>query len=147
MMKSNGHLSVALAGLKELMDKKQLSEWHRKNLKSKCSVVYTYRIITGVVPPSLQMIMLLRNVIAPALWFYTTEEKLPDISFNRSKNFKWTNSRNFKRLKSISEIRRWCAENGIPYITIWTLLNGKRQLTFNRIAAWKHLLPPEDWFR
>ena len=80
MMKSNGHLSVALAGLKELMDKKQLSEWHRKNLKSKCSVVYTYRIITGVVPPSLQMIMLLRNVIAPALWFYTTDEKLPDIS-------------------------------------------------------------------
>lgn len=100
--------------------------------------------------PPLISILNLRDVIPPALWFYTVDEPLPDVSFNNLKNWDYRKSKNFKKLKNImkkKQIVKWSEENSQSFPTIWALVNETRLLIPRRIFDMRKALPPEDWFR
>lgn len=139
--------SAAMLYLQELKLKKALGRFHAENLsKGAYTYSYTQQVSTGAKLPSMGYIISLRHMIPPALWFYTDDSKPKDVSFSESVIEDPRLSKNFEVLKS-SRLSEWYTSHGIPYITTYSLVSGKRSLTPSRIAEWANIFPPELWFR
>lgn len=110
---------------------------------------FTYKIaIGGNIPPS-RLIFTLRNLIHPALWFYTEQEKEPELRQYEPTADTWNyrESIAFRQLSEIADLKNWCIEHHNPhYTSLWLIATGKREPSYQKIKELRDIIYPADWF-
>lgn len=136
--------------LLDCLDHRQLREFCRKH---DLSFVYMFRIAVGGIPVSTAAIYALRNEIAPVLWFYRENERLPPSrSYKDAGAKKWDFSKSIGYNKFVDTVKpdalTWCRKNGFAaeYRTYIMIHHGERAPSFSKMMQLKKIIYPADWF-
>lgn len=142
-------LSLAQIYLNELADKRKLKNFWDNYLDGKgFNTIYLYNVMVGRLPPSIDFIWTLREVINPVMWFYTAEDKKPVPVPIEAKPVKYAyfKNKNYLYILNLNNLYLWCQKHNLTYNTIWYLKKKKRKVTFQKMKELRNILPIKNWF-
>ncbi len=130
--------------LMDVIDRRELAQLCRE---TGLSFNYTYQIGIGGQAPPVPLIYTLRRYVHPVLWFYTEQEREPELRSykNLTKEWEFRETIGFRELSSRSSLRKWCTDHHLQYTSLWFIASGKRPPSYYKIKLMRELIYPGDW--